>query len=337
MEDKVPVVIQGKTIQRERQTRRREQPELLPYDYSHLTRAESDSAPFSLSTLRETRNAAGRAAPRVKSHMRTNRSFRQRPYNRDTFSTRSTSTVRSTVRSRSQRRNVDETQKNNSLVIKVAVATLLALVVLLLNQIQLPFTQAMVGHVRTALTRDFDWDETLGKLKFVGNILPDEIKSVFRQDTDSSRSSSKDKDSSNEVPAFASPVRGEVVHSFGEQVILQDTGKVYTNQGIDVRTGVQASFFASADGIVAAVEEHETYGLSLWLDHGNRIFSFYGRCATIEVKKGDKVKTGQKLGIVGLPSDSKPLLHFQIWLNGKPENPLERISPSDQEGKGQGV
>ena len=72
------------------------------------------------------------------------------------------------------------------------------------------------------------------------------------------------------VPAdsieFTSPVRGEVVHTFGEQIIVPDTGRVYANQGIDVKTGEDAPVFASADGVVAAVEEHEATDLpSGWI------------------------------------------------------------------------
>ena len=76
------------------------------------------------------------------------------------------------------------------------------------------------------------------------------------------------------------------------------------------------------------------YGLG-WT--GNRIFSFYGRCGNIEVKKGEKVRSGQKLGMVNTPAEGHPILHFQIWMDDKPVDPLERITQAGQEGEERGV
>ena len=325
MEDKVPVVIQGRAIQRERQAKRLERAQ---YTYRSSDAAKSESEPYALSALREGRTSMGMGKPRIRPRTGSRSAIGGSSLSSGGISPRRAATSRGEFRPRQRRSNDDTLPQNNPLLIKIAISALIALVMLLLNYIQLPFTQTVVGHVRTALTQEFDLDETLGKLKFVGDILPDEIKSVFGHNPGSTQP---------DIPTFASPVRGEVVRSFGEQVILPDTGAAYANQGIDILTQENAPFFASTEGVVAAVEEHEVYGSSVWLDHGNQIFTFYGNCGSLDVKQGDKVQRGQKLGIVNTSSDSQPILHFQIWMDNKPENPLEKISKAGQEKEGRGV
>ena len=316
MEDKAPVVIQGKTIHRKRKTGGLNR---AGSDYTSPVKPQKDSDTYSLSVLRESRSPGDigkeRIRPRMGVKKRSNRLTNSRGI--------SSRPVYSAKGPRPRRRNEEVIPQNNSLLIKIAVSVLLALIVLLLNYIQLPLTQTIVGHVRTALTQEFDLDETLGKLKFVREILPDEIKAVFGEK------------SQNII--FIPPVGGEVVHTFGEQITLPVTGKVYGNQGIDIETSQNAPLYACADGVVAAVEQHEVYGSSLWLDHGDGIFTFYGRCGEIEVKKGDRVRRGQKIGAVSTPNDEQPILHFQIWKDGKAENPLEWINQAGQDGEGRGV
>jgi len=284
MEEKIPV-IKGRYIQRNRQT-------------------ERQPGSYSLSALRETRNTTGVVKPRIRPR------------------TARRTTAAGSFRPRSSKYNTDEVPQSNPLMIKIAVSVLIALIILLLNQIKLPFAQTVVNHIKTALTREFDIDDTLGKLKFVGEALPDEIKAVFGQGQDM---------------FFVSPVQGRVVSKFGEKKVIQDSGISYTNQGIDIETLENAPFFAAADGVVAAVEDHKIFGKSIWLAHDDQIFSFYGRCGDIEVKKGDKVRRGQKLGTVDTPADGNPVLHFQIWIDDKPQDPLDRIGKTDQRGEGRGV
>ncbi|HHU48359.1 MAG: peptidoglycan DD-metalloendopeptidase family protein [Caldicoprobacterales bacterium] len=315
MEEKEPVVIQGRTIRRERQA---ERPASDRYAYTGSVKTRNRPDRYSLSALRENRRLRGVQKPRIRPRTGTGGWADSRAYYGDNFPGRKASAGSHRLR----RHNEEAISQNNPLMIKIAVSVLLALVVLLLNYIQMPFTQAIVGHVKTALTQDFDLDETLGKLKFVGSALPEEIKAVFGE---------------NSGLSFASPARGKVIHTFGERVSLPDTGKSYINQGIDIETRENAPFFAAASGVVAEIIEHEIYGGSLWLDHGDGIFSFYGRCGNIEVKKGEKVRSGQKLGMVNTPAEGHPILHFQIWMDDKPVDPLERITQAGQEGEERGV
>ena len=310
MEEKQSVVIKGRTINRERPRERLER----SYDGlsgTRRTRVHAETgfdSPFRLSDLRESRRISGmeRESIRPRTH--------PYPY------------------SSPGRRNPEDGLKINSLMKKIAISVLIALIILLLNSIKLPLPQAIVDQVRTAITHEFDPDETLGKLKFVGESIPDKVRSVFDQ------AAEDPKTEDGGTPSFRAPIQGEVIQAFREQVTLESSGGVYENKGIDIAAAEQAPFYATAAGIVAAVEEHETYGSSIWVDHGNQVFSFYGRCAQIDVKAGQSVRQGEKLGTVETPSEGgEPLLHFEIWMDDEPVDPLEYIKHADQSSGQRGV
>jgi lipoprotein NlpD len=46
---------------------------------------------------------------------------------------------------------------------------------------------------------------------------------------------------------------------------------------------------------------------------------------TMAVKEGDPVKVGQKIAEIGKGPGDKPLLHFEIRVNGKPVNPARYL------------
>ncbi|MDD2504406.1 MAG: peptidoglycan DD-metalloendopeptidase family protein [Clostridia bacterium] len=343
MGEKQTVVIQGRTIERERPSERARYSYQSRYSYPSRAEVSDESrnienrslpSTYSLSTLRESRyltlgSKGFQGSPKLEPRARKSSSR---------YSTERTSSGYTPAGGpRPRQRLTAEPPQHNSLMIKIGVSVVLILIIFLLNSIPLPFIQGVVDQVRTALTWEFDFDEALGKLKFVSDALPDQIKSVFRQGGEGFQQNKQDES----APAdFASPVRGEVIRSFGEQVVLPDTGKVYANQGIDIKTAENAVVYASADGYVAAIEDHDIFGVSIWVDHGNKVFTFYGRTSQVNVNLGQRVSRGQELGKLGVKESSskgEPTLHFQIWIDDKPVNPLEHITRTSQVSERQSV
>ena len=81
-----------------------------------------------------------------------------------------------------------------------------------------------------------------------------------------------------------------------------------------------------------AVIVHERHmgprGLFVEVDHGNGVVSLYAHLASYDVKVGDQVRAGQRLGEVGRTGirDSGPHLHFGLFQNGKVLDPLDHLA-----------
>jgi murein DD-endopeptidase MepM/ murein hydrolase activator NlpD len=64
----------------------------------------------------------------------------------------------------------------------------------------------------------------------------------------------------------------------------------------------------------------------LYIDHGHGVKTKYGHLSKILVKKGQYVKRGQKIALVGDSGRTTgPHLHYEVHLNGLPVNPLRYI------------
>ena len=67
-------------------------------------------------------------------------------------------------------------------------------------------------------------------------------------------------------------------------------------------------------------------GLTLILDHGYGVRTFYGHSEELLVKRGDEVERGQKIATVGNTGRSTgPHLHYAVEVDGKGRNPLDYI------------
>jgi murein DD-endopeptidase MepM/ murein hydrolase activator NlpD len=80
---------------------------------------------------------------------------------------------------------------------------------------------------------------------------------------------------------------------------------------------------AAAGGVVVTAEPHPEYGNMVEIDHGNGLVTRYGHTSKFLVKKGDLVRRGQPIALVGTTGRSTgPHLHFEVLLGG-----TERIDP----------
>ena len=71
------------------------------------------------------------------------------------------------------------------------------------------------------------------------------------------------------------------------------------------------------------------YGSGGWtvgIDHGDGFQTYYMHMTSYDVKVGDYVTAGQKIGNVGSTGGSTgPHLHFEIRYNGNSVNPMNYI------------
>jgi len=101
--------------------------------------------------------------------------------------------------------------------------------------------------------------------------------------------------------------------------------KVYRmHEGIDLTCPRGTNIYASADGVVTeAAFTNGGYGKKIVIDHGYGYTTLYGHCSKILVEKGQKVKRGEVIGLVGNTGLSTcPHLHYEVRINNRPVNPI---------------
>lgn len=84
--------------------------------------------------------------------------------------------------------------------------------------------------------------------------------------------------------------------------------------GIDFAAPIGTPIFAGADGTVSEVTSAKGgYGKKILIDHGSKYQTKYAHLSTFEVKKGDRVKKGQTIGLSGNSGMSSiPHLHYEV-------------------------
>lgn len=100
------------------------------------------------------------------------------------------------------------------------------------------------------------------------------------------------------------------------------------HQGVDF-VGIDSKNIRSiTDGTVAGINHiHKNYGNHVEIKNTNGSICRYAHLSKVHVKKGDKVKCGQVIGIEGSTGNSTGShLHFEIKVNGKITDPIKYIN-----------
>jgi septal ring factor EnvC (AmiA/AmiB activator) len=117
------------------------------------------------------------------------------------------------------------------------------------------------------------------------------------------------------------PAAGKIIKSFGTYVDKFNTEA--TSSGINIETDDHTEVKAIYAGIVVFKGEVAGYGNMVVIDHGQQYHSLVSGLESILVEKGDKIATGQTLGIMG--SNTTLLsrgLHLEIRYEADPVDPL---------------
>ena len=116
------------------------------------------------------------------------------------------------------------------------------------------------------------------------------------------------------------PADGPVVDSFGKHnhPVYKNVEMPFNN-GVNIALGKDTAVKAVFDGTVSNVVVIPGYNKCVLVQHGG-YFTFYCKLASVNVKAGDKVKTGQVLGRVDTIA-GETQLHFELWEGKQPQNP----------------
>ncbi len=119
------------------------------------------------------------------------------------------------------------------------------------------------------------------------------------------------------------PSNGVTTSRFGKRKDPFNKRKAL-HTGIDFRGKRGDKVYATADGTVIKAFNNGGYGKYISINHGNGYITNFAHLEAYLVKKGEQVKRGQLIGLVGNTGRSTgPHLHYEVYLNKKPINPYK--------------
>jgi murein DD-endopeptidase MepM/ murein hydrolase activator NlpD len=101
--------------------------------------------------------------------------------------------------------------------------------------------------------------------------------------------------------------------------------------GVDIANRQGTPVYATAEGVVSLTGYDSDYGRIIKISHPHKFETRYGHLYSFLVSKGDHVRKGQMIALMGNTGHSTgPHLHYEVLYDGKKVNParyLNRIDP----------
>ncbi|ARN78522.1 peptidase M23 [Nonlabens spongiae] len=118
---------------------------------------------------------------------------------------------------------------------------------------------------------------------------------------------------------FFPPVKGQVTQVYDESI---------KHFAVDVVTPPKTPIKAAADGTVIFSGWTADTGYTILIEHSYGLITVYKHAASLSKEQNDQVLSGEVIGIVGNTGDltTGPHLHFELWSDGYPLDPLNFIS-----------
>ncbi|MEJ2096541.1 MAG: M23 family metallopeptidase [Deltaproteobacteria bacterium] len=121
------------------------------------------------------------------------------------------------------------------------------------------------------------------------------------------------------------PAKGWKTSRFGYRT-SPFTGRRELHKGLDIANRKGTKIIATADGLVKYTGKKGLLGNVLVIDHGHGFVTRYGHLKDAVKKRGDKVKRGDVIALMGNTGRSTgPHLHYEVLLNGVQVNPEKYI------------
>lgn len=111
------------------------------------------------------------------------------------------------------------------------------------------------------------------------------------------------------------PTEGRIARAFDPSATRKGI-LIAGSSGQPIRAAAAGEVVYSGDGLIG-------YGQLVIIKHSDRMLSAYAHNRERLVAEGDRVAAGQVIGRMGKNERDETVLHFEIRVNGKPDNPLD--------------
>lgn len=106
------------------------------------------------------------------------------------------------------------------------------------------------------------------------------------------------------------------------------------HEGVDFPARVGTAIQATGDGVIVEAGWHHGYGNCVRISHGYGYETWYAHMSKMDVRVGERIKKGQKIGQVGDTGlSTAPHLHYEVHFKGNPINPInfcmDQLTPSE--------
>lgn len=119
-------------------------------------------------------------------------------------------------------------------------------------------------------------------------------------------------------PTFV-PIEGDISNNFS----IGNENKRGGHYGVDIVARELSVIRAAGDGIVMVADWSVNPGNQIIIDHQNGYISIYKHNASLMVSERQFIRQGDAIALLGNSGKSTaPHLHFEIWKNYKPINPI---------------
>ncbi|WP_304103332.1 peptidoglycan DD-metalloendopeptidase family protein [Marinobacter antarcticus] len=120
-----------------------------------------------------------------------------------------------------------------------------------------------------------------------------------------------------------------VSSSFDRNRLHPITGRKSPHNGVDLATPMGTVVMSTGDGTVTRVGNHPYAGRYVDIKHSGSFETRYLHLSKVLVKRGQRVKRGQKIALSGNTGRTTgPHLHFEFHAKGNPVNPLTADIPT---------
>ncbi len=130
-----------------------------------------------------------------------------------------------------------------------------------------------------------------------------------------------------EKAPFAQPVRAAVrfTSGFGQRR-NPVTGRTAMHSGVDFAGSSGTPILATSDGVVKRAGWYGGYGNAVVIQHAFGIETLYAHLSRVDVKEGQRVSRGDRIGGMGTTGQSTGVhLHYEVRIGGNPVNPMTYI------------